>query len=98
MMLVIIFSFIVLATVITITNCDHTVIMIAIYDRKTFKAKSTGLAEPLKYLNVSFKGLGSQPDWQTLEKVSKKPAIDNTLAYFAAEPVMKKKSCVNLIL
>ncbi len=39
---VVIYSFIVLATVITIVNYDHTVIMIINYDRKTFIVQATG--------------------------------------------------------
>jgi hypothetical protein len=35
------FSFIVLATVITIVNCDPTVIMIVKYDHKTFIVQAT---------------------------------------------------------
>ncbi len=37
------YSFILLATVITIINYDHTVITIMIYDHKSFIVKATGL-------------------------------------------------------
>jgi hypothetical protein len=40
---IIIYSFIVLATVIMIVNYDHIVITIVNYDRKTFKVHATGV-------------------------------------------------------
>jgi hypothetical protein len=40
---IVIYSFIVLATVIMIINYNHTVIMIVNYDRKTFIVQATGL-------------------------------------------------------
>jgi hypothetical protein len=39
---IVIYSFVVLATVITIVNYDHTVIMIINYNRKTFIVQATG--------------------------------------------------------
>ena len=40
---IIIYSFIVLATVTVIVNYDHTVIMIVNYDRKIFIVQATGV-------------------------------------------------------
>jgi hypothetical protein len=40
----VIYSFIVMATVITIINYDHTVIMIVTYDPKPFIVQATGLS------------------------------------------------------
>ncbi len=42
---IVIFSFIVLATVISIVNYDLTIITIVNYDRKTFKVPDTGATQ-----------------------------------------------------
>jgi hypothetical protein len=43
---IVIYSFIVLATVIMIVNCNRTVITIVNYDRKTFIIQATGQSGP----------------------------------------------------
>jgi hypothetical protein len=54
--MIVIYSFIVLATVIMIVNCNHVVIMIVNYDHKTFIVQATRQSGP-KHLTPHRYGL-----------------------------------------